>query len=69
MSNELKGLYSQYKAAGNTESYEHFIQAKDDLGDDMFYEYVNSQIDSKKKVVPGSPILNTNQGGERYLLR
>ena len=49
MNEDLKLLYEQYKQAGNTETEEQFLEAKQQLGDEEFYNYVNSQIELKKK--------------------
>lgn len=69
MSQELKQLFNQYKEAGNTESFDQFLQAKEELGDEVFYNYVNSQIDLKKKDQPSltetsSPEISLSDSGQ-----
>lgn len=62
MNEDLKLLYEQYKQAGNSETEEQFLEAKQQLGDEAFLNYVNTQIDLKKKDQPtenGTPSLTT----------
>ena len=49
MNEDLKLLYEQYKQAGNSETEEQFLDAKEQLGEEKFLSFVNSQIDLKKK--------------------
>lgn len=41
---KLKQLYEQYKSKGNSETFEQFIDAKNQMGDSEFYNFINSQI-------------------------
>lgn len=56
MEQQLKVLYDQYIAAGNSETEDEFLDARLKLGEEAFNEYINSEIDSKKKV--DTPILD-----------
>lgn len=56
MEQELKNLYDQYIAAGNSETEDEFLDARLKLGEEAFNEYINSEIASKKKV--DTPILD-----------
>ena len=49
MDETLKGLYDQYVGAGHTETAEQFLDAKNQMGDEAFYTFINSQIELKKK--------------------
>lgn len=51
MDEQLEELYSAYKSAGLYGTFEEFKQAKEELGDDKFYEFINNIAgeDSLKK--------------------
>lgn len=42
MEEQLEELYSAYKSAGLYGTFEEFKQAKEELGDDKFYEFINN---------------------------
>ena len=49
MDENTKLLYDQYIGVGNTETPEQFIEAKSQMGDEAFSNYILSQIELKKK--------------------
>ena len=49
MDENTKSLYDLYIGAGHTETPEQFLDAKNQMGEEVFNTYINSQIELKKK--------------------
>lgn len=50
MNKDINLLYEQYKSLGNPETFDEFVQLKDQAGEDMFFEFMNNYVsDSLKK--------------------
>ena len=50
MNKDINLLYEQYKALGNPETFDGFVQLKDQAGEDIFFEFMNNYVsDSLKK--------------------
>lgn len=67
MNEQLNTLYEQYKLAGNTETQEQFLEARDLLGEEKFLSFVNSQIEEKKKDNPNQNLAIGNPQSEMDL--
>ena len=50
MNKDINLLYEQYKSLGNPETFDEFVQLKDQAGEDVFFEFMNNYVsDSLKK--------------------
>ena len=50
MNKDINSLYEQYKSLGNPETFDEFVQLKDQAGEDVFFEFMNNYVsDSLKK--------------------
>ena len=50
MNKDINLLYEQYKSLGNPETFDEFVQLKDQAGEDIFFEFMNNYVsDSLKK--------------------
>ena len=50
MNKDINLLYKQYKSLGNPETFDEFVQLKDQAGEDVFFEFMNNYVsDSLKK--------------------
>lgn len=67
MNEQLNTLYEQYKLAGNDETQEQFLEARDLLGEEKFLNFVNSQIEEKKKDNPNQNLAIGNPQSEMDL--
>lgn len=60
MDKDLQELYQLYKEAGNSETYDEFAEAKGLMGDDAFFNFVDSQISEvkKKEIINPESLIN-----------
>ena len=50
MNKDINLLYEQYKSLGNPETFDEFVQLKEQAGEDVFFEFMNNYVsDSLKK--------------------
>ena len=42
MNKDINSLYEQYKSLGNPETFDEFVQLKDQAGEDVFFEFMNN---------------------------
>lgn len=63
---ELKELYKAYQKAGNSETYEQFVDAKNQMGDEEFFNYVNDVIGLKKKESGDEVEPSASKDGEEH---
>ena len=40
MNKDINLLYEQYKSLGNPETFDEFVQLKDQAGEDIFFEFI-----------------------------
>ena len=63
MNKDINSLYEQYKSLGNPETFEEFVQLKEQAGEDMFFEFMNNYVsDSLKKKENSQKTPNSSSG-------
>lgn len=65
MNKDINSLYEQYKSLGNPETFDEFVQLKEQAGEDMFFEFMNNYVsDSLKKKENSQEIPSSSSGLE-----
>lgn len=63
MNKDINSLYEQYKSLGNPETFDEFVQLKDQVGEDMFFEFMNNYVSDSLKKKENSQETPSNSSG------
>ena len=63
MNKDINLLYEQYKSLGNPETFDEFVQLKDQAGEDIFFEFMNNYVSDSLKKKENSQETPSNSSG------